>query len=267
VDHESTGRIERQIVPELLDRPFSGRVLGDVPVQDSPCSDIEYDEDVQALERSRYDHREVAREDRARMVVEERGPRLRRPTAAWPVIPRQLAPDPPRRHGEPELHPELRSNALCLSETPYMLCRSYAPGPVGSDSAVRLVSLLHSLRFLARSRASLHLEILALRHQLAVVSRTRRPHLRLTSTDRVLWTWLSRTWPGWRSALHIVKPETVVGWHRRGFRLFWTWKSRRCTGRPGVPADVRALIGELSTANPLWLPRRSTASCRSWALS
>jgi putative transposase len=115
-----------------------------------------------------------------------------------------------------------------------------------------LVSLLHSLRFFARTRASLHLEILALRHQLAVVNRARRPRLRLTSTDRLLWAWLSRTWHGWRSALHIVKPETVVGWHRRGFRLFWTWKSGRRTGRPGVPADVRALIRELSDANPLW---------------
>ena len=112
-----------------------------------------------------------------------------------------------------------------------------------------LVSLLHSLQFLARSRASLHLEILALRHQLAVVNRARRPRLRLTATDRVLWVWLSRTWHGWRSALHIVRPETVVAWHRRGFRLFWTWTSRRRIGRPGVPADVRALIRELSTAN------------------
>jgi hypothetical protein len=52
-------------------------------------------------------------------------------------------------------------------------------------------------------------------------------------------------------AVHIVTPETVVTWHRRGFRLFWTWKSRR-TGRPGVSADVRALIREMSTANSLW---------------
>jgi transposase InsO family protein len=74
----------------------------------------------------------------------------------------------------------------------------------------------------------------------------------LTSADRLLWAWLSRTWRGWRSVLHIVKPETVVGWHRHGFRLFWTWKTRRRTGRPGVPADVRALIRELSEANPLW---------------
>ena len=114
-----------------------------------------------------------------------------------------------------------------------------------------VVSLLHSLRFLARSRALLHLEILALRHQLAVINQTRPPRLRLTPAERVLWAWLSRTWHGWRPALHIVTPETVVGWHRRGFRPFWTWKSRRRTGRPGVPADVRALIHELSVANPL----------------
>jgi putative transposase len=68
----------------------------------------------------------------------------------------------------------------------------------------------------------------------------------------MLWVWLSRAWRGWRSAVHMVNPETVVAWHRRGFRLFWTWKSRHRTGRPRVPQDVRALIRELSTANPLW---------------
>jgi putative transposase len=115
-----------------------------------------------------------------------------------------------------------------------------------------VLSLLHSLRFLVRSRASLHLEIIALRHQLAVVNRSRRPRLRLTHVDRVLWAWLSRSWHGWRSAVCIVKPETVIAWHRRGFRMFWTWKSRHVTGRPVVPHDVRGLIRELSTANPLW---------------
>jgi hypothetical protein len=68
----------------------------------------------------------------------------------------------------------------------------------------------------------------------------------------MLWAWLSRSWRGWRSAIHIVKPETVIAWHQRGFRLFWTWKSRHGTGRPSVAHDVRALIREMSTANPLW---------------
>jgi putative transposase len=68
----------------------------------------------------------------------------------------------------------------------------------------------------------------------------------------VLWAWLSPHWHGWRAALHVVQPATVLAWHRRGFRLFWTWKSRHRTGRPSVPHDVRALIREISMANSLW---------------
>jgi hypothetical protein len=73
-----------------------------------------------------------------------------------------------------------------------------------------------------------------------------------SSIDRILWAWLSHAWDGWRSAVHIVTPETIITWHRRGFRPFWTWRSRHRTGCPGVPPDVRALFRELSTANPLW---------------
>ena len=72
-----------------------------------------------------------------------------------------------------------------------------------------VVSLLHSFCFLVRSRAALHLEIVALRHQLAVVNRSRRPRLRFTTVDRVLWAWLSQRWHGWRAALHVVQPATV----------------------------------------------------------
>ena len=115
-----------------------------------------------------------------------------------------------------------------------------------------VVSLLHSFRFLVQSRASLHLEIIALRHQLAVVNRSRRPRLRFTWADRILWAWLSHAWRGWRSAVHVIRPETVIAWHRRGFRLYWTWRSRPRAGRPGVQRDVRVLIREMSTANPLW---------------
>ena len=115
-----------------------------------------------------------------------------------------------------------------------------------------VVSVMLSLRSLVRSRAALHLEILALRHQLQVLERSRRPRLRLTAADRLLWVWFSRIWTEWRPALVLVQPATVVAWHRRGFRLFWTWKSRHRTGRPTVPADVRALIRTMSQANPLW---------------
>jgi putative transposase len=64
--------------------------------------------------------------------------------------------------------------------------------------------------------------------------------------------WLARVWTGWRAALVIVKPEMVIAWHRRGFRVFWTWKSRRRLGRPTVPPDVRTLIRTMSEGNPLW---------------
>ena len=103
-----------------------------------------------------------------------------------------------------------------------------------------------------RSRAGLQLEILALRHQLHVLERSQARRLRLTRVDRLLWVWLSRVWCHWRTALVIVKPDTVIAWHRRGFRLFWTWKSRHRTGRPTVPHEVRTLIRTMSAANPLW---------------
>ena len=83
-----------------------------------------------------------------------------------------------------------------------------------------VVSVLCSMRSLVRARAALHLEVLALRHQLLVLERSQRRRVRLTASDRVLWVVLSRVWNGWRTALVLVKPQTVVDWHRRGFRLF-----------------------------------------------
>ena len=115
-----------------------------------------------------------------------------------------------------------------------------------------LVSLCLMLQGCVRSRLALQLELLALRHQLQVLERSRRPRLRLSRVDRLFWVWLSRVWSGWRGTLVIVKPETVIAWHRRRFRLFWTWKSRRRTGRPTVPPDFRALIHTMSAANPRW---------------
>jgi putative transposase len=82
-----------------------------------------------------------------------------------------------------------------------------------------LLSLLQGLYWTVRSRAALQLEVLALRHQLQVLQRTRPRRVRLAKADRWLWVWLSRSWTGWRTALVIVKPETVIAWHRRGFRL------------------------------------------------
>ena len=114
------------------------------------------------------------------------------------------------------------------------------------------LSLLLTARSSVRSRAALQIEVLALRHQLHVLQRSRSHRVRLEPGDRLLWVWLSRAWTEWRAAIVIVKPETVIAWHRQGFRLFWTWKNRRRSGRPTVPPDVRALIRTLSTTNPLW---------------
>ena len=115
-----------------------------------------------------------------------------------------------------------------------------------------IVSFLFALCASVRDRAALQLEILALRHQLQVLERTRIRRVRLTRFERLLWVWLSGVWRGWRTAIVIVKPETVLAWHRQGFRLLWTWKSRHRPGQPAVPADVRALIRTMSTMNPLW---------------
>lgn len=114
-----------------------------------------------------------------------------------------------------------------------------------------LVSLLLTLRGCFRSRAALQLEVLALRHQLHALERSRPRRVRVTRADCVLWVRISRVWNEWRAVLGIVRPETVIARHRRGFRLFWTWKSGRRSGRPTVPPDVRRLIRTMSEANPL----------------
>src|SRR5213075_3007154 len=116
-----------------------------------------------------------------------------------------------------------------------------------------LTTLLASLASIFRSRASLGLENLALRHQIGVLHRSAGKRPKLTAGDRLLIS-LSRLWRDWRSALAIVKPETVLAWHRAGFRLFWTWKVRRGQpGRPVLSREVRDLIRKMCRENPTWL--------------
>src|SRR5262245_52036407 len=115
--------------------------------------------------------------------------------------------------------------------------------------------LLHLLRLLPLifiGHRQLALENLALRHQLAVYKRTvTRPRLR--RTDRLLWIALARVWAGWKDSLVMVTPDTVLRWQRRRFREYWANLSGRPTdGRPGVHADIKALITRLASANPLW---------------
>jgi len=116
-------------------------------------------------------------------------------------------------------------------------------------SVIQLV--LAFVRSLVRDRIDLAAENLALRQQLAVLrEKAKRPSLR--QRDRIFWAILSRIWTNWRSALLIVQPETVVRWHRRGFKIFWRWKSRAKRGRPPVELEIRKLIRKMSRENPLW---------------
>ena len=116
-----------------------------------------------------------------------------------------------------------------------------------------LMTLLAALRAIFRSRAALELENLALRHQIGVLQRSTTKRPKLTAGDRMLWVFLSRIWRDWRSALAMVQPETVVAWHRTGFRLFWTWKVRRGQpGRPLISREVRDLIRTMCRENTGW---------------
>jgi putative transposase len=151
--------------------------------------------------------------------------------------------------------------------------------------------LLHLFRlfpFLCGGHRQLALENLALRHQLAVYKKTvTRP--KLHDSDRLFWVALSKMWAGWRQALVIVSPDTVLRWQRRRFREYWTKLARqRIQGRPPVNAEIRALVARMATANPLWgaprihgellklgidvaertvsrlLPKRSTPRSQTW---
>jgi transposase InsO family protein len=115
------------------------------------------------------------------------------------------------------------------------------------------MSLLGALRSAFRTRAELAIENLALRQQLANLRHTSgRPRIRMA--DRAFWLVLSRLWSRWADVLVIVKPDTVVRWHRAGFRIFWRWKSRsrRSAAASEVSAEVKALILEMSEANVGW---------------
>ena len=111
---------------------------------------------------------------------------------------------------------------------------------------------MHKIIEIFADRAALHTEILALRQQVSVLKR-QRPRPLLGKADRVFWVILSCLWPGWRHALVIVRPETVIGWHRKAFKLFWTWKSRRGKpGRPPVSREIRHLVRRMSRENTRW---------------
>src|SRR6202521_2064583 len=115
-----------------------------------------------------------------------------------------------------------------------------------------LTKLLLVARSRLKSRASLEAENLVLRQQVIVLSRKSRSRLRLRNIGRFILGWLYRFFPSILKAIVIVKPETVIRWHRRGFRAYWRWKSRRVGGRPGIDCEMRELIRRMNRENPLW---------------
>jgi len=121
------------------------------------------------------------------------------------------------------------------------------------------LSIWTFLRALLGGSAAVTLENVALRHQLMVLQRSvRQPRLR--RRNRVLWVCLARLWGRWRSSLVIVQPATVLAWHRRGFQLYWRWRSRSAPiGRPRIDPTVRTLIRDIARENPTWGRRRIQA--------
>ena len=103
-----------------------------------------------------------------------------------------------------------------------------------------------------KSRRRLEAENLFLHHQLNIALRRAPPRLRLYGSDRALLVWMTRIWPGLLDISRVVKPETILRWHRSGFKAFWRWKSRNRAGRPKVDRELRDLIGRMSKENPLW---------------
>jgi hypothetical protein len=130
-----------------------------------------------------------------------------------------------------------------------------------------VMAVVTSLASIVRSLLALQVEILALRHQLAVYPRAGRCP-QLAPADRLLWAWLSRRWSAWREALVIVQPGTVISWQRKRFRDHWRRLSRQGQrGRPPVAKEIRALIRQLSAANPTWGSSRIMAELGKLAIA
>src|SRR5450756_416093 len=116
--------------------------------------------------------------------------------------------------------------------------------------------ILHALGMfvadLFKSRSRLEAENLFLRHQLNIALRRALPRLRLHGSDRALLVWMTKLWPSLLGATQVVQPETILRWHRAGFKIFWRWKSRNRAGRPKIDRGLRDLIRRMSRKNALW---------------
>ena len=112
-------------------------------------------------------------------------------------------------------------------------------------------AILSALAVFFRSRLEISLEVLALRQQIAVLKRKRRRPM-LSRLDRLFWIMVRSVWPRWSDVLDIVKPATVISWHRTGFRSYWRWRSRARGGRPRITEEIRNLIRKMRLENADW---------------
>ena len=122
---------------------------------------------------------------------------------------------------------------------------------VGDAMLAYLLKLLLIARTRLKSRASLEAENLVLRQQVIVLSRKFTSRVRLRNIDRLIFVWLYRCFTAILNAITVVKPETVIRWHRRGFRAYWRWKSRRGGGRPMIDREIRNLIRRMKRGEPI----------------
>src|SRR5205823_3902051 len=140
---------------------------------------------------------------------------------------------------------------LCVPKTSSVLIAS--PNRLTSTAMIALFCLFLTLSVSPfKSKSRLEAENAALRHQLIVLQRRVRGRVQLTNGDRLFLVLLYRWFPSVLRAITIIRPETLVRWHRAGFRNYWRWKSRSFGGRPQIDADLRALIRRMSVDNPLW---------------
>jgi hypothetical protein len=143
---------------------------------------------------------------------------------------------------------------LCLPKTPSgVRLRANRRIVAWSCPMLRMVALaLGWMASLAKSRRRLQAENLVLRHQLNILRRQAPGRVRMSNAERLAFAWLYRLYPTVADAVAIIRPETVIRWHRRGFRALWRWKTRSRGGRPQIPREIRDLIREVSRANGLW---------------
>src|SRR5438270_5803298 len=124
-----------------------------------------------------------------------------------------------------------------------------------------LLLLLSLLGSAMRDRDALVAENFLLRHQLAVLTRPTRKRPRLRARDKLFWVVVRALRRDWRRRLVLVRPESVIRWHRQAWRLFWRWRSRGPIGRPRLNAEVRQLIATMARDNPRWGANGSAANC------